>query len=301
VWNYTLGGYQVLKKWLSYREQPLLGRALTFDEVKTFTSIARRIAALVLLRDRLDANYAAAAAGHTPSGQVMPESARPRATPQGDPVIFAKYSGKSVRGDGNDEPMLLSEKDIFAVIDGDPTDKDVTAARRPEPDAAPPPVASPGDRKAALLKDPRNVPLWFGTNREPNDRQRIALGFSGRRSTDQSVWHGRCVVNVPQGHALGSTGTGGLRGWWQRWRHGVDDRLRLLLVEGLGELDFWQAVRAAMTEHDDRKPEALLFLHGYRVSFEDAALRAAQLAYDLKIRDILQLAFGRRRGAIPGR
>ena len=26
VWEYTLGGYQVLKKWLSYREASLLGR-----------------------------------------------------------------------------------------------------------------------------------------------------------------------------------------------------------------------------------------------------------------------------------
>jgi hypothetical protein len=59
VWNYTLGGYQVLKKWLSYREQTLLGRSLTLDEVKTFTAIARRIAALLLLRDRLDVNYQA--------------------------------------------------------------------------------------------------------------------------------------------------------------------------------------------------------------------------------------------------
>jgi Type ISP C-terminal specificity domain len=59
VWNYTLGGYQVLKKWLSYREQTLLGRPLALDEVKTFTAIARRIAALLLLRDRLDANYRA--------------------------------------------------------------------------------------------------------------------------------------------------------------------------------------------------------------------------------------------------
>jgi hypothetical protein len=62
VWNYTLGGYQVLKKWLSYREQTLLGRPLTLDEVKTFTSIARRVAALLLLRDRLDANYQAVSA-----------------------------------------------------------------------------------------------------------------------------------------------------------------------------------------------------------------------------------------------
>jgi len=28
VWDYTIGGYQVIKKWLSYREFALLGRAL---------------------------------------------------------------------------------------------------------------------------------------------------------------------------------------------------------------------------------------------------------------------------------
>lgn len=62
VWNYTLGGYQVRKKWLSYREHTLLGRPLSLDEVKTFTAIARRIAALLLLRDRLDTNYRAVSA-----------------------------------------------------------------------------------------------------------------------------------------------------------------------------------------------------------------------------------------------
>ena len=66
VWSYTLGGYQVLKKWLSYREQTLLGRPLALDEVKTFTAIARRVAALLSLRDRLDANYAAVSANTVP-------------------------------------------------------------------------------------------------------------------------------------------------------------------------------------------------------------------------------------------
>jgi hypothetical protein len=37
VWKYTLGGYQVLKKWLSYRECALLGRPLTSDEAQQFT------------------------------------------------------------------------------------------------------------------------------------------------------------------------------------------------------------------------------------------------------------------------
>ena len=48
VWNYKLGGYQVLKKWLSYRERDILDRPLRPDEVQHFTDTTRRIAALLM-------------------------------------------------------------------------------------------------------------------------------------------------------------------------------------------------------------------------------------------------------------
>jgi len=57
VWDYTIGGYQVIKKWLSYREFELLGRALTPDEAREVTHMARRVAALILLQPELDKNY----------------------------------------------------------------------------------------------------------------------------------------------------------------------------------------------------------------------------------------------------
>ncbi|MDE0283072.1 MAG: DNA methyltransferase, partial [Gammaproteobacteria bacterium] len=47
IWNYKLGGYQVLKKWLSYREQAILDRPLLPEEVMYFTEIARRIAMII--------------------------------------------------------------------------------------------------------------------------------------------------------------------------------------------------------------------------------------------------------------
>ena len=59
VWDYTIGGYQVIKKWLSYREKELLGRGLTLDDVQEVTNMARRIAALLLLQPALDENYSA--------------------------------------------------------------------------------------------------------------------------------------------------------------------------------------------------------------------------------------------------
>ena len=48
VWDYRLGGYQVLKKWLSYRERKVLGRNLRAEEVRHFADTARRIAALLM-------------------------------------------------------------------------------------------------------------------------------------------------------------------------------------------------------------------------------------------------------------
>gem|GEM_PF-401776 len=68
VWDYTLGGYQVLKKWLSYRERTLLRRPLQVEEVRQLTAIARRIAAILLLGPALDAGYLAAVAGTERSG-----------------------------------------------------------------------------------------------------------------------------------------------------------------------------------------------------------------------------------------
>ena len=47
IWNYKLGGYQVLKKWLSYRERGILDRPLRPEEVQHFTDAARRIAAIL--------------------------------------------------------------------------------------------------------------------------------------------------------------------------------------------------------------------------------------------------------------
>ena len=48
IWNYKLGGYQVLKKWLSYRESKVLGRPLLPEEVQHFIDTARRIGAILL-------------------------------------------------------------------------------------------------------------------------------------------------------------------------------------------------------------------------------------------------------------
>ena len=47
----TLGGHQVLKKWLSYRGRAVLERALVPDEVWYFAEGAKRIGAILIVTD----------------------------------------------------------------------------------------------------------------------------------------------------------------------------------------------------------------------------------------------------------
>ena len=49
IWNYRLGGYQVLKKWLSYRERSILDRPLLPEEIQHFSETARRIGAMLMI------------------------------------------------------------------------------------------------------------------------------------------------------------------------------------------------------------------------------------------------------------
>jgi predicted helicase len=59
VWELYIGGYQVMKKWLSYREYSFLKRPLTLVEAEEVKAMARRLTALCLLQRELDANYLA--------------------------------------------------------------------------------------------------------------------------------------------------------------------------------------------------------------------------------------------------
>lgn len=58
VWRYELGGYPVIKKWLGYRDAKRRpGRPISLDELDHLRGMVHRIAALLILHDRLDGAY----------------------------------------------------------------------------------------------------------------------------------------------------------------------------------------------------------------------------------------------------
>ena len=126
-----------------------------------------------------------------------------------------------------------------------------------------------------------SYPLWFGTNRKPNNPQNISQGFSGER--DNQLYYGNCEVIVPKSHEIGSIGS-------PLWKNLLnfkftDDLLKLQSdsLNVFNETQFWLNVQNSLQKYQSNERYALIFIHGYNVSFEAAALRAAQLGCDLKI------------------
>jgi esterase/lipase superfamily enzyme len=135
--------------------------------------------------------------------------------------------------------------------------------------------------------------VWYGTNRKPIDSKDPAKGYSSDRCDSTAL--GRCRVFVPFSHKIGSTGSG----WWKRLVRG-DDRLRLLEIQQQEISEYWNSVRIHVTNvaQDDQK--ALIFIHGYNVSFENAALRAAQIGFDLSVKGAMAFFSWPSKGTLSG-
>jgi esterase/lipase superfamily enzyme len=120
--------------------------------------------------------------------------------------------------------------------------------------------------------------VWYGTNRRPTDPGDAAKGYSGTR--DNVVHYGSCRVLIPESHKIGSIGWP----WWKRLLTLTDDRLRLLGMDELQRNDYWNGIAAQLAAIDADERSALIFVHGYNVSFQEAALRAAQIGFDLSVK-----------------
>lgn len=143
----------------------------------------------------------------------------------------------------------------------------------------------------------RSYPVWYATNRRPVDPGDPARGFTGER--DDRVHYGACQVFIPRSHQLGSIGSS----WWRRLITGNDDRLRLLGIAPCPAGQYWQLLAEQLRMTDPAERHALVFLHGFNVTFSQAAVRAAQIGCDLGIRDGAMAFFSwpsRGRLSLPG-
>jgi esterase/lipase superfamily enzyme len=123
------------------------------------------------------------------------------------------------------------------------------------------------------------VRVFYGTDRAPTGKAK-ASNFYGNKRGELEV--GYLDVSIPETHKYGELETSSR---WSVFAHTMgDDELKrkyilLLNVAALEQESFNEELQ----QHVESSPsnDILLFVHGYNSSFEDAARRAAQLAYDL--------------------
>ncbi|PWQ97749.1 alpha/beta hydrolase [Leucothrix pacifica] len=128
--------------------------------------------------------------------------------------------------------------------------------------------------------DKRLVRVWFATNRLPTNIESIDQDFSSDLSAE-ALTYGVCNVFIPKSHKPGSTGTA----WWRRWiRLEEDDTLKVHNAHAIPKDDFWAGFQHKLTHWwKPGERNAFALIHGFNVSFEEAAVRAAQIGYDLKL------------------
>jgi len=123
-------------------------------------------------------------------------------------------------------------------------------------------------------------PVWFATTRQPLDAAHQERGYGPERDPAGTVHHGVCKVFVPRSHTVGSLGSS----WWKRLLTFTDDRLVLRTITEQAESAYWAGLAAQLASVEADERDAVVLIHGYNVTFEEAALRAAQLGFDLQVR-----------------
>jgi len=86
--------------------------------------------------------------------------------------------------------------------------------------------------------------------------------------------------------------------WWKRAVTLTDDRLRLLTVERATEDAFWQSVAESLAACPEEERDAVVFVHGFNVDFQEAAMRAAQLGFDLQVKGAMAFFSWASRGEV---
>lgn len=135
-------------------------------------------------------------------------------------------------------------------------------------------MAAAGDAAVEPVADEVMVPVHYATDRKatgataPND-------FYGAEYAE-SLYYGLLTVSIPRRHEIGRIERPTV---WSLWREDPADHVVLRRIDVLDEAAFFSSLAAEVARLD--RKTAFVFVHGFNVTFAEAAWRAAQMAYDL--------------------
>jgi len=134
-----------------------------------------------------------------------------------------------------------------------------------------------GEFQLLQAKVGRFQTVWYCTNRKGVDHSTLLNTYSNE--IDTTLHYVRCQVNVPQYHKIGDIGDNFT--WISSWLfNSVSTSLEITYFSELKCEGFYSLMQNCISSLDVNDRTALLYIHGFNNSFDDAILRAAQLAAD---------------------
>jgi len=117
------------------------------------------------------------------------------------------------------------------------------------------------------------VQVFYGTDRMLGKLRTDAF-YGNQRGT---LAFGVCRVSIPEHHRMGELEAPS----WQKFEFHENPKKHIVLLEVTPQSEKKFIAGLRLYIHRSEENQAFVFVHGYNVSFEDAARRTAQMAFDL--------------------
>ena len=152
-------------------------------------------------------------------------------------------------------------------------------------------LGSPHGATAGDDTSPRQVDVFFATNRAPDADSRV---FFGTERGEMNFGISR--VGIPPGHQLGQQEEPSLFRF--EWSPDDHKHIKVREVITLTRKDYYERLSRAVADSPDGK--VMIFVHGYNVDFPEASRLVAQFANDLKFAGPVVLFSWPSQGSLTG-
>jgi esterase/lipase superfamily enzyme len=192
------------------------------------------------------------------------------ALPQGEKDIqFAQGTGIAQADRGSTATVVMSAErnELFKIVES------LLPATRMLETRVGSPVLKPSEPSPHATL----VQVFYAT-----DRMKVAdltgcVEYGVERSLNGNLHYGRCEVSIPKLHKIGKLETPSILRL--EFRPNPKRHIILSNTYSLEEDAFFELLKSSVAKSASK--DAFFFVHGYNVSFEDAARRTGQMGYDL--------------------
>jgi esterase/lipase superfamily enzyme len=118
--------------------------------------------------------------------------------------------------------------------------------------------------------------IFFATDRNLTGQSATGEKFGTQPDSSGTLHLGECTVSIPRDHRMGELEGPSI---WTLMRSDAEKHITLMGIDDEEQSTFFRNISARTTR--SRRRELFVFIPGFNNTFEDAARRTAQIAYDL--------------------